>query len=100
NAVALSNLSFTDALPAGHTIATPPNALTNCGGTLTATAGTGSFSLAGGALGAGATSCFVTVSVAAPASVGSATNTVAAGAVTTAEGATNAAFTATLTRVN
>jgi len=100
NAVPLSNLSFTDSLPAGHTVASPANASTTCGGALTATPGASSFSLAGGALGAGATSCTVTVSVLSPASVGNATNTIAANAVTTAEGATNVAFSGTLTRVN
>jgi uncharacterized repeat protein (TIGR01451 family) len=99
NAVPVSNLSFTDTLPAGHTVASPSNATTTCGATLTATPGAGSFSLSGGVLCAGATSCTVQVSIVSSGSAGNATNTIAAGAVTTAQGATNAAAAAVLTRV-
>jgi|GEM_PF-1161248 len=49
NLVAASGLDFADNLPAGITVATTPNANTDCGlGTLTATAGTNLISLAGG----------------------------------------------------
>ena len=103
-APALSNIAVTDTLPAGHVISPTPNATTTCGGTVTATAGSGSVSLAGGALGAGATTCQIQVNVTVPTSVPSgssaqATNTIAANAVTTAEGVTNAAAaSATITR--
>ena len=103
-APALSNIAVTDTLPAGHVISPTPNATTTCGGTVTATAGSGSVSLAGGALAAGSTSCQIQVNVTVPTSVPSgssaqATNTIAANAVTTAEGVTNAgAASATITR--
>ena len=100
-AVPLSNLSFTDTLPAGHTVASPPNASSSCGGTVNATAGAGSFSFSGGVLGAGATVCTVQVSIQAPGTVGNGTNTVNPGTVTTAEGAVNpGVFSAVLTRVD
>ena len=58
-----TGLGFTDALPSGMTVAATPNASTTCGGaTLTANAGTGSFSLSGATL-APAASCTATVSV-------------------------------------
>ena len=59
---ALSGVGFTDTLPAGLVVATP-NGLTNtCGGTVTATAGTGSVELADGVLPAGG-SCTIAVNV-------------------------------------
>jgi len=60
--VALTGLSFTDSLPAGLVVANP-NGLTNtCGGTATATAGSGSVSLSGGTV-ASSASCAVSVNV-------------------------------------
>nr|MBP8296679.1 hypothetical protein [Burkholderiales bacterium] len=60
--VALTGVAFTDTLPAGLEVATP-NAMTNsCGGTATATAGSGAVSLANGAIVAGG-SCAVSSSV-------------------------------------
>ncbi len=50
NFSALSNVTFTDALPAGLQVANPPNATTTCGGTVAATAGDTSFTLSGGSL--------------------------------------------------
>ncbi len=99
-APAFSGLAFTDNLPAGHTIAATPNAVTNCGGVVTAVSGASFFSLAGGSLGAGATSCTVAVNITTPAGAGVATNTIPATAgVTTTEGFVNAAAaTATITR--
>ena len=48
--VPLTGVAFTDALPAGLAIASPPNASSDCGGTLTAAAGATSLSLIGGAV--------------------------------------------------
>ncbi|MGW4029316.1 DUF7507 domain-containing protein [Streptomyces sp. NPDC004838] len=60
---AKSGFGFTDTLPAGVDVAAVPNASTTCGGTVTATAGSDSIALSGGALAAGASSCTVTVDV-------------------------------------
>ena len=49
-AATLTGISFTDALPAGLIVATPNNLISDCGGTLTAVAGSSSISLAGGSL--------------------------------------------------
>ena len=63
SALAASSLAFTDSLPPGVVVATPPNASTTCtGGTLTATAGSGVISYTGGTVGASA-SCLVMVDV-------------------------------------
>ncbi|HEX9734216.1 MAG TPA: IPTL-CTERM sorting domain-containing protein [Thermoanaerobaculia bacterium] len=62
SALAATALAFTDNLPAGVVVASPPNASTTCGGTLTAVAGTGVVTLSGGTVAAGA-SCTVTVDV-------------------------------------
>jgi uncharacterized repeat protein (TIGR01451 family) len=98
-AVPFTNLSFTDPLPAGHTVASPPNVFNSCGGTVTATAGAGSFSLGGGSLPLGASSCIVGVTIQAPAGAGSSTNSIPAGSVTTAEGIpSRAVASAVLTR--
>ena len=71
-AVALSGLAFTDTLPAGHLVSATPNLVNNCGGAVTATSGTNTITLAGGALavGAGATSCTILVNVTTPAGAG------------------------------
>ena len=101
-ASALSGLAFTDTLPAGHLVSATPNLVNNCGGVVTATPGTNVVSLAGGSLagGAGATSCTILVNITTPAGAGAATNTIAAGAVTSAEGFVNrAAASAAITRV-
>ena len=96
-AIPLTTVGLTDILPAGVTVAPIPNASTTCGaGTVTATPGRTSVALAGGAVTAGAT-CTITVSVAGTV-VGAHLNTIPAGALTTAQGATNTApATATLT---
>lgn len=58
----LTSLAFTDYLPAGLVVATPNGASDDCGGTLTATAGSSSVSLSGGTVGPGAL-CGVSVNV-------------------------------------
>ncbi len=101
-AVALTGLAFTDTLPAGHLVSATPNLVNNCGGAVTATSGANTVSLAGGSLagGAVATSCTILVNITTPAGTGSGTNTIAAGAVSSAEGFVNAAAaSATVTRV-
>ncbi len=98
-AVAFTGMGITDSLPSGHVVAAPPNIANTCGGSVAATAGMGTITLTGGALGTGATSCTIRVDVQAPAGAGAATNTIAANALTTTQGATyNTAATATLTR--
>ncbi|NJK34669.1 MAG: hypothetical protein HC919_06770 [Oscillatoriales cyanobacterium SM2_2_1] len=81
----LTNLTFTDNLPAGLQIATPPSASTNCGGTLSAAAGATSFSLSGGSILAanpgGTRNCLVDVNVIGTAP-GSYTNTIPGGTAT------------------
>ncbi len=62
SAVAAGALAFTDNLPAGVEVASPPNASTGCGGTLTAVAASGVITLTGGSVGAGA-SCTAQVDV-------------------------------------
>ena len=62
NTVALSGVSFTDALPAGLQVADPPTVAGACGGTVTATAGATTVSLAGGTIATGG-SCVITVNV-------------------------------------
>jgi uncharacterized repeat protein (TIGR01451 family) len=67
SSVAATGLDFTDALPAGLAVASPPNASTTCtGGTITAVAGGGTIAYTGGSVAAGA-SCAVQVDVAATA---------------------------------
>ncbi len=59
----VTGIAFTDNLPSNFVVADPANASTTCtGGTLTATAGAGDFSYAGGSVAAGA-SCVVMVDV-------------------------------------
>jgi uncharacterized repeat protein (TIGR01451 family) len=90
SAVALSAVDVSDALPANITVASTPNASTTCaGGMVTAAAGATSVALAGAALAANA-SCTIAVSVAGSI-VNTYTNTIPAGALTSAQGATNGA---------
>ena len=62
NASALSGVAFTDTFPAGLEVAAAPNAADTCGGTFTATAATGSISLASGSVAANG-SCTLSVDV-------------------------------------
>ncbi len=89
--------ALTDTLPSGLVVANPANASTTCpGGSVTATAGAGSFSLASGAQIPASGSCTVTVDVEA-ATAGSYVNTLAAGALQTDAGSNVAPASATLT---
>ena len=88
NDAGLSNISFTDNMPAGMFIANPPNfSVGTCGGTLTGTPGQTSFTFSGGSLPAKYL-CTLTLSVTMNVN-GNLTNTIPAGAVTTQEGASN-----------
>ncbi|WP_376695242.1 DUF7933 domain-containing protein [Wenzhouxiangella sp. EGI_FJ10305] len=62
--ISADDLDFTDNLPAGLEVASPPSASTTCtGGTLTAVAGAASLSYTGGSVAAGAT-CTVSLDIA------------------------------------
>jgi len=88
SAVAATGLDFTDALPAGVEVASPPNTATTCtGGTITAAAGSGTIAYAGGSVAAGA-SCTVQVDVTATAA-GDHLNT--SGVLTSSSGASGTA---------
>jgi uncharacterized repeat protein (TIGR01451 family) len=97
NAVALSSVALSDALPSGMTIASTPNASTTCGaGAVSAVAGATSVALTNGSINAGAT-CTIAVSVTGS-TPGAYVNTIPAGNVTSLQGATNTGpATATLT---
>ncbi|MCP4369267.1 MAG: hypothetical protein GY797_14300, partial [Deltaproteobacteria bacterium] len=69
SAVAAGTLAFSDTLPAGVEVATPPVTTNSCGGSLTATAGASMITFSGGSVGAGAT-CTVDVDVTATAAGG------------------------------
>jgi uncharacterized repeat protein (TIGR01451 family) len=89
-AVPLSALAVTDTLPTNITVASTPNASTTCtGGTVTVAAGATSVVLGGGTLAANA-SCQISVNVTGSV-FGTYTNTIAPGAITSAQGATNSA---------
>jgi CSLREA domain-containing protein len=89
NAVAITGVGFTDALPAGMTLAPAVNPSNTCGGTLTATSGASSVVLSGGTIPASG-NCTVTVDVVATAN-GTLTNTIPASAVTSANAPPNSA---------
>ena len=62
NMSSMTGVAFTNNLPAGLVIAATPNVANTCGGTVTAAAGSGTFSLSAGAIGSMA-SCAVSVNV-------------------------------------
>jgi len=96
NAAALSGVSFTDSFPANLVVATP-NGLTNtCGGTATATAGSGSVSLTGGTVAVNS-NCTVSVNVTAS-FTGAYLNST--GPVSSTNGGTGATASATLSVAN
>jgi CSLREA domain-containing protein/uncharacterized repeat protein (TIGR01451 family) len=88
NAAPVHGIAFTDNYPAGVVNAATPNATSSCGGSVTAAAGVNSLALTGGTL-PGSTGCFVSVLVTSS-SVGGHTNTIASGAVSTSDAASNA----------
>lgn len=72
NPIASNNLTFSDNLPAGMTVATPNNASTSCtGGTLSAVTGSSNISYSGGSVAVGS-SCTIAVDITA---TGTGTNT-------------------------
>jgi LPXTG-site transpeptidase (sortase) family protein len=86
--IVLSDIAFTDNMPSGMILATPVNFnVGTCGGTLSGTPGTSSFSFSGGSLPA-LGSCTLTLSATMTVN-GNLTNTIPAGAVTTANGVIN-----------
>ncbi|MFA6958730.1 MAG: hypothetical protein WC538_22910 [Thermoanaerobaculia bacterium] len=95
-ATALTGVGFTDSLPAGLVVATPNGLTSNCGGTVSALAGSGSMALSSGTLAAGG-SCTITAGVTGTASglKGNVTS-----AVTSAQSGAGAAATAFLVVVN
>ncbi|MEA4812045.1 MAG: sortase [Anaerolineaceae bacterium] len=84
----ISSVSLTDNLPAGVVIDANPGTTTNCGGTVSATAGGSSVSLNGGTI-AKSSFCTITVYVTSTTS-GSYSNIIPAGSIQTKEGVTNA----------
>ncbi|WP_017654354.1 beta strand repeat-containing protein [Fortiea contorta] len=80
-----TGMNLTDTLPAGHTVDATPNVSNNCGGGVSASGAT--ISLTGGAL--SGDKCQISVDVRVPNSAGTATNTIAAAALKTDQGATN-----------
>ena len=87
NATSVSQLAFSDTLPANLVVASPLVASTTCGGTLQAVAAGTSVRLSGAGLAAGAT-CNVTVNVLSNIP-GVYVNALASGSVTTFEGVSN-----------
>jgi trimeric autotransporter adhesin len=96
NPVAEAGVAFTDTLPAGLVVSTPSGLINNCGGTATATAGSGSISLTGGSI-VVSSNCTVAVSVTG-ATPGTYNNT--SGAVSSANGGTGNTASATLSIKN
>jgi serine protease len=87
NAYPLTQVALADALPSGLSVATSPAATNTCNGSVSS--GTGSAALTSGTIPASG-SCTITVSVSS-ATAGTYTNTLAAGALTSAQQASNTA---------
>jgi len=87
NASALMGVSMTDTLPAGMTVASPNALASSCGGTASASVGSGSVTLTGGTIAANGT-CTISVAITAAAS-GNFVNTIAVGAVDTSNAGPN-----------
>src|SRR5205823_10802399 len=92
---ALTGVAFTDPLPAGLVVSTPPSISGSCGGLVTAAAGASAITLTGGTI-AGLGNCTFSVSVTAL-TVGAKLNTT--GSVTTNETVVDGVASATLTVV-
>lgn len=90
NLLNLTGVAFTDSLPAGTKVAPTPNIQNSCNGTLTATPGAGTVTLASGTI-APQSSCTIKVDLVASDANAflnqNFTNTIPAGAITTAQGA-------------
>lgn len=86
NAGLMSNVSVSDTLPSGFTIAATPAAATTCAsGTITAVPGATTVSLSGANLGTvltSSSSCTVSVNVQTPTAIGTYTNTIPVGGAT------------------
>ena len=93
NTVAESGVAFSDTLPSGLVVATPNGLSNTCGGTATATAGSGSISLTGGSIAANS-SCTVAVNVTGT-TAGTKNNT--SGSVSSTNGGTGNTASASLT---
>ncbi|MEK6373470.1 MAG: NosD domain-containing protein [Acidobacteriota bacterium] len=87
NSETITGVAFSDMLPAGLAVAASPNLTNTCGGTLTAPAGAASVALSGGTIPANG-SCTVSFDVMAT-TTGTLTNTITAGAVTSANAPPN-----------
>jgi serine protease len=87
NAYPLTQISLADTLPSGVTLATSPAAANTCNGSLATTAGAATIS--GGTIPASG-SCTITLSVSSG-TTGTYTNTIAAGALTSAQSTSNTA---------
>jgi (2Fe-2S) ferredoxin len=70
--ISATGVAFSDSLPSGLTVATTPAIANNCGGTLTATAGSGSITLSGATINA-SSNCTISVNVT-PSTTGSKNN--------------------------
>ena len=93
NTIGQNAIAFSDTLPAGLVVAATPAMFSTCGGTTTAVAGSGSVTLSGGVVAAGA-SCVIGVNVSSG-TAGVYTNTT--GTPSSTEGGTGLAASGTLT---
>ena len=84
----LTGVAFTNLLPSNLVIAGTPNLTSNCGGSVTATGGTNSIALTGGAL-THSTTCDITLQVTSSTN-NTYTNTIPSGGVTTSQSISNA----------
>jgi LPXTG-site transpeptidase (sortase) family protein len=90
--IGLTGLGVTDTLPEGLTIADPPSATTDCGGTLTTPSGGTEIRLTGGGMPIGTTTCTIVVNIKASEdglNPDGYQNCIPAGTVVTDEGYTN-----------